>query len=262
MDDAADRPVPTISTFSVTKGGKVAETYACFRSWDFVHGLDENLEAFRAANPILAPTEKWLSEMRRILRARFGQVAHHRPLIRLAQAGLDEATWAPILLWHLCYRELLLSDFLEQWLYPRKQEGMFRVRAADVRAYLAELKGRGLLDREWTENTISRMASGLPAYAADFGLLQGGSVKEIAPYHLPEPALMYVLHAMMDELGNARAVLDDVRWRRFLMSRSEVEQELLRLHQRRQLHFELAGSLVSLELPNDTVSEYVEQLVG
>ena len=47
-------------------------------------------------------------------------------------------TWTPILLWHLCTRELLLSDFLVEWLYPRKLDGMLHVRTDDVRQYLEE----------------------------------------------------------------------------------------------------------------------------
>ena len=100
---------PTISTFSVTKGGRVAETYACFAGWDLGLSLDDNLERFREENPILAPTDAWLKEMRRILRVRFGDIERHRALIRLVQGTrpLPQESWAPILLWHLCLRELL-----------------------------------------------------------------------------------------------------------------------------------------------------------
>lgn len=253
---------PTISTFSVTKGGKVAETYACFAAWDLDASLDENLARMRDENLILAPTDAWLKEMQRIFRVRFSDIERHRPLIRLAQAGLSQETWAPILLWHLCFRELLLSDFLETWLYPRKQEGLLRVRADDVRGYLVELKPRGLLDKDWKRSSIDRMASGLPAYAADFGLLQGRAVKEIAPFHLPDDALLYVLNDIANETARAEKILDDIRWRRFLLSRAELEQELLRLHQHRRLRYDVAGSLVALELPNKSVDEYVEELVG
>jgi hypothetical protein len=253
---------PTISTFSVTKGGKIAETYACFAHWDLSATVDANLDRLREENPILAPTDAWLKEMRRILRVRFLDIERHRPLIRLAQDGYPQDAWAPMLLWHLSMRELLLSDFLEQWLFERKQEGLLRVQADDVRRYLATLKSRGLLDRDWTPNTVSRMASGLPAYAADFGLLQGKAVKEIAPYRLSDDALIYVLHAISEETASPERVLQDVRWRRFLISRRELESELLRLHQLRRLRFELAGSVMSLELPHETLEGYVEHLVG
>jgi hypothetical protein len=260
----ATATTPTISTFSVTKGGKVAETYACFSSWDLSASLDDNLARLREENPILAPTDAWLKEMRRIFHVRFGDIERHRPLIRLPQGprALSQETWAPILLWHLCLRELLLSDFLESWLYPRKQEGLLRVRSDDVRAYLAELKPRGLLDKEWKPSSVSRMASGLPSYAADFGLLQGKATKEIAPFHLPDESTLYVLHDLAADIASGEKILDDIRWRRFLISRAELEQELLRLHQHRKLTFDIAGSIVSLELPHENAEEYVEHLVG
>ncbi len=253
---------PTISTFSVTKGGRIAETYALFSRWDLSASLDENLERFRAENPILAPTAAWLKEIRRIFHVRFGDIERHRPLIRLAQGGLAQERWAPILLWHLCLRELLVSDFLETWLYPRKEDGLLRVRAEDVMGYLADLRRRGLIEVDWTPNTIKRMASGLPTYVADFGLLQGRAVKEIAPFHVLEEALLYVLHALAEESASTARLLDDVRWRRLLLSRSELEQELLRLHQLQRLRFETAGSMLALELPYRSVTEYVEHLVG
>lgn len=253
---------PTISTFSVTKGGRVAETYACLSQWDLSKSLDENLQRFRDENLISASTEAWLKEMRRILRVRFGDIERHRTLICLAKGGMPQAVWAPILLWHLCLRELLLADFLESWLYPRKKEGLLRVRSDDMHAYLEGLKARGLLDRQWTQSTMSRMASGIPAYAGDFGLLRGKSVKEIVPYHLPDEALLYVLHWLAEGAASAEKILNDIRWRRFLMSRQDVEQELLRLHQLRRLRFDVLGSVVALELPFQSVSSYVEHLVG
>ena len=253
---------PTVSTFSVTKGGRVAETYACLSQWDLSQSLDENLRRFREENPIFASTEAWLKEMRRILRARFGDIERHRTLICLAKGGVPQAVWAPILLWHLCLRELLLSDFLETWLYPRKRDGLLRLRSADVRVYIEGLEARGFVDRQWTPNTISRMASGIPTYASDFGLLRGKAVKEVAPYHLPDEALLYILHWLAEESASAERILGDVRWQRFLMSRQDVEQELLRLHQLRRLRFDVMGSVIALEFPFRSVSSYVEHLVG
>lgn len=258
------RAQPTISTFSVTKGGKVAETYALFAAWDLAASLDENLNRFRRENPILAATDAWLNEIRRIFHARFSDIDRHRTLIRLAQGprALPLETWRPLLLWHLCFRELLVSDFLETWLYPRKQDGQLRVRNEDVRSYLLGLRPRGLLEIDWKPSSLSRMASGLPAYVAAFGLLRGGQVKEIVPLHLPDEALLYILLDLAGAGERQEGALSDPRWRRVLISRDELEQELLRLHQRRVLRFEIAGSVVSLDLPHRSLEEYVERLVG
>ena len=253
---------PTISTFSVTKGGKVEETYECFRQWDLSASLDENLDQIQRENRIGARTGAWLKEMRKIFHARFGDIERHTPLIRLAKAHMPIDSWRPLLLWHLCFRELLLSDFLETWLFPRKQEGLLRVRGVDVRDYLTELRSRGMIDAPWTESTVSKMAGALPGYAADFGLLHGKTVKEITAFHLPDESLLYVLQSIAEETASADRFLNDVRWRRFLLSRSELEQELLRLHQLRKVRFDVAGSLVAVELPHQSVDEYVGRVVG
>ena len=57
-------------------------------------------------------------------------------------------------------------------------------------------------------------------------------------------------------------ILGDIRWRRFLLSRPELEQEVLRLHQHGKLRYEMAGSLVALDLPHKSVEDYVDKLVG
>jgi hypothetical protein len=87
-------------------------------------------------------------------------------------------------------------------------------------------------------------------------------VKEIAPYFLPEEALLYILQDMSAEQKVADRLMSDNRWRRFLFSRMDLERELLRLDQLGRVSFNIAGSVVSLELPYRSVGEYVEHLVG
>ena len=50
-------------------------------------------------------------------------------------------------------------------------------------------------------------------------------------------------------------------WRMFLMRPGDVERELLRLHQFRKLHYEVAGSVVELSLPKKSALEYAEAIV-
>jgi hypothetical protein len=75
-------------------------------------------------------------------------------------------------------------------------------------------------------------------------------------YHLPEQSLLYLLHAMAEVEPNARRIIDSEDWHMFLMDSSDIERELLRLHQFRKLHYEVAGSLAQLKLPCGTTTEY------
>jgi hypothetical protein len=160
--------------------------------------------------------------------------------------------------------EFLLRDFLTSWLYYRYSDGTFRLRANGVVPYLRQLeKRRGVqTSGTWTEATTSRVASGLLRIAADFGLLTGTQVREFASYHLPEESFLYILHALADAEPNAQMMIDSVDWHMYLMSAADVERELLRLHQYRRLNYEVAGSLVQLDLPCRSTGEYARMLAS
>ena len=128
--------------------------------------------------------------------------------------------------------------------------GAFRVRSQEVASYLADIGKRGgTTEHAWSEATTKRVAVGLLKIAVDFGLLRGGVVKEFASYHLPERSFLYLLHALMEDKQSPGKIIAAPDWRMFLMRPSDVEHELLRLHQFRKLDYQVAGSLVQLTLP-------------
>jgi hypothetical protein len=180
----------------------------------------------------------------------------------LARAGWDQEIWKPLLLYHMTRDEFLVRDFLVNWLYPQFTAGAYRLRAEDLMPYLQGLsKKKGIAwSGHWSESTSERVASGLLRIAADFGLLQGLQAREFASYHLPEQSFLYLLHAMMEREANARRVIDAEDWRMYLMGSADVERELLRLHQFRQLHYEVAGSLAQLKLPAASAADYAKEL--
>jgi hypothetical protein len=94
----------------------------------------------------------------------------------------------------------------------------------------------------------------------DFGFLTGTQSREFASYHLPEQSFIYLLHAMMDREANARRIIDADDWHMFLMDAADVERELLRLHQFRKLHYEVAGSLAQIKLPAASATDYVREI--
>ena len=67
--------------------------------------------------------------------------------------------------------------------------------------------------------------------------------KPILLFHMTRDEFLVrdFLHAMADVEPNARRIVDAEDWRMFLMDTSDVERELLRLHQFRKVHYEVAG---------------------
>ena len=97
--------------------------------------------------------------------------------------------------------------------------------------------------------------------AADFGLLHGTTAKEFTTYHLPERAFLYLLHALRDTGLAPRKLITSPDWRMYLTHPADVQREVLRLHQFQRLRYEVAGSLVQLDLPSVTALEYAEAMV-
>jgi hypothetical protein len=194
---------------------------------------------------------------------RFEPSGRDRALVLLAKNRMRLDEWKPLLLWHMTRDEFLVRDFLQGWLFQAYEVGTFRIRSEEVESYLGGIRKRGAMtEHAWSEETTKRVAAGLLKIAADFGLLRGSVNKEFASYHLPERSFLYLLHAMRDEKLSPSKLVASPDWRLFLMRQSDVERELLRLHQFRKLEYQVAGSLVELSLPFTSSREFAERMVA
>jgi hypothetical protein len=217
----------------------------------------------RNENFIGAGSATWLRDVAKVINRRFDPAGRDRALVILAKNGCDLEEWKPLLLWHMTRDEFLVRDFLQNWLFPAFDAGVFRVRVEDAEHYLAGIRSRGAQTKHvWSEKTTRRVASELLKIAVDFGLLRGSVVREFASFHLPEQSFLYLLHAFRDEKKSPAMVIAANDWRMYLMRPSDVEHELLRLHQFRKLDYQVAGSLIQLTLPCATSSEYAERMVA
>ena len=240
----------------------IDETYMVFRGWDFGMSHTENLRRVREDNMIGATSAHWARDVAWVMSRRFDPAGRDRPLVDLAMAGCDREVWKPLLLFHITRDEFLVRDFLVYWLYPQFVQGAYLVHTDDVAAYLATLSKKKEIQwsGNWTNSTTSRVASGLLRMATDFGLLTGSVRREFASYHLPDESFMYILHAMADGEPNAQRIVDAEDWHMFLMDGPDVEREVLRLHQFRRLHYEVAGSLSQLKLPHESSAAYAREI--
>lgn len=252
-----------VSSFTVIKGTMIRETYRVLAEWDLARSKKENLARLRDENYIGAQSSTWLRDVGFVMSRRLDPDSRDLALVLLAKGGLPVSDWRPILLWHMTRDEFLLRDFLVNWLYPRFEDGAYRLRLEDLGDYLKTLPERGgQVEHGWTEATSRRVEAGLFRAAIDFGLLKGTQVREFASYHLPERSFLYILHALRDQLTSPTRIIASPDWRMYLMAPQDVERELLRLHQFRKLHYEAAGSLVQLTLPYDSALDYAKAIAA
>jgi hypothetical protein len=253
-----------VSSFTIVKGAMISEAYEVLAQWDFEKDKKSNLDRLRAENYIGAQSAHWLRDVGKVLNRRFDPDGRDRPLAVLAQGGFPLEEWKPILLWHMTRDEFLFRDFLVNWLFDAYEQGIYRIAPDDLLEYLSSLGQRGgQTEHEWTEATTKRVAAGLLKMAADFGLLAGGTVKEFAHYHVPGRSLTYLIRAILEyEAGSAQRMVASQEWRMYLMHEADLVNELLRLHQFRELNYERAGSLVELSIEPESPLRYAEELVA
>ncbi len=251
------------SSFAAIKGALINETYTAFQNWDLSLSKRENFDRFRAKNPIGASSATWLSDVASVLSRRFDPALRDKSLVQLAQHGCDVVEWKPLMLWHMTRDEFLLRDFLQNWLFPAYDRGVARIRPADTISYITSIGSRGaMIQHPWSPATTERVAEGLLKISADFGLLRGIMTKEFATFHLPERSFLYLLHALREETTSPGRIISAPDWRMFLMRPSDVEAEILRLHQFKKLDYQVAGSIIELSLPCAGSADYAERMVA
>jgi hypothetical protein len=252
-----------VSSFTILKGAMIDETYSVFATWNFDFSKKENLERLRRENFIGAATMARLRDFIFVLNRRFEPDGRDRPLVRLAQNSCPIEEWKSILLWHMTRDEFLLRDFLANWLFPTFISGNYRVRPEDLYTHIRSVALRGgIIEHVWSETTLNRVAAALLKMSVDFGLLRGSAHKEFAGYHLPERSFLYTLYAIREQTQSPRKIIESEDWRMFLMQPSDVERELLRLHQYRKVDYQIAGSIVQLTLPCANACEFAKGMVA
>ncbi len=253
-----------ISTRLIRKGPLIDETRVALAQWDLDTNSADNFARFRADNPFGARTEGWLDEIVRTVATRLSVLpdAQITSLVLLARSAASREVWSAALLWHESRANEIYAHFATDWLYPRFQNGSYLLRTQDLVPFVEDFFKK----RQEGQSSLShygnlRAARDLLRIATDFGLLQGGGSKQFSSYHLPEDAFVYVLQSMAETEQNARKIIHSSTWRIFLMDFADVESELLRLHQFRRLHYDVAGSLVQLRLPYKSAADYARGMV-
>jgi hypothetical protein len=252
-----------ISSRLLRKGALIEETYTAFQAWDLDKGFTDNLSILRESNIWGARNQSWLREITATLSTRFADQQNLFPLIVLAKAGFDLEKWKPCMLWHLAAIDEMYYRYAIEWLYPAFQDGTYLIRTSDVVPFVTELtSGQIASGGELSEYGTVRAARDLLKTSADFGLLAGSATRQFTHYHLPSESFLYVLYALADHDHNPRKLIDAQEWHVFLMSPDQVERELMERHQFQQVSFEMAGSMIHLDLPYKSLNEYVERLTN
>ena len=126
-----------------------------------------------------------------------------------------------------------------------------------LRRWVAE----GKTTKPWNEKTTLRVAQNAMAAMRDFGVLKGTMRKEITPIYLPDPSFVLIAFWLEHHLHSGNLVLNSDDWKLFFLPVAGVERFFFEANQEHLLGYNAAGSIVRLDFPAQSLTEYAQFLL-
>jgi hypothetical protein len=246
----------------IQKGGALLEDMRLLvRSWEEIGEADTRIEVRRLLG------KKTLARSRdTIVRAFTPRFIHGNPQNAWKIARLLEDRNAapeilrPVYYWITARSDRLLYEFVIKELIHLASSGDGSVRIEETAAWIsAHIKKA---EQEWSPIVTLKVGRGILAALRDFGILEGGSKKRVAPVHLPIEAFCYIAF-WLSKLGyGGEGLVNHSDWGLFLLSPKNVERLMLEAHQRNLLGFHSAGRIYRVDFPTNDPGEYADVLFG
>jgi hypothetical protein len=256
-------PASPLYTSRIIKASAlIADTKVLLSEWHLDEPVSDNLDRARRQNIFGKASRRRLEDILRIFRQRYFDDADiGTALVTLAQRGAPVAWLDPLLYFFAAQNDRTLRDVVVDTVYPRHRSGYLdlppKIVCRSLRSWVAE----GKTASSWNDETIERVAQGVMATLRDFGVLKGAVRKQIAPIYLPATAFaLMALWLQHQELSGNRVLHSD-DWKLFFLPVEGVERFFIEADQEHLLIYYAAGSVVRIEFPAATLTEYAHVLL-
>jgi hypothetical protein len=257
------RPVaaPLHTSRIIKAGALLADTKTLLAHWDAGQSVSSNLDQIRRQNPFGKASRSRVEDILGIFHHRYlTEPSVTAALVTLVRSRFPTTALERILYFHSARADSLLHDAVTEILVPQHNSGLVDLSAADFQSAIALWVAQGKMTGQWSDTTTARVAQGLLATLRDFGVLQGTYNKKIAPAFLPPHAFAYIAFYLKQHQPSGGKLLEHPDWKLFFLSREAVERFLFEAHQLGLLEYHVAGSVVRLTFPAQSLEEYAHAL--
>jgi len=254
--------VPIYTSRIIKASALTADTRVLLAEWDLARSVVENLDRARRQNIFGKASRKRVEDVLRIFRQRFFDDPDvGTALVTLAQNGAPAQWIDPLLYFFSAQNDRTLRDLVVEVLYPRHLVGYTDLPVEVVVRAIRNWVAEGKTTTRWGEETIARVAQGVMATLRDFGVLQGAAHKRLAPAYLPTPSFALIALWLQQRERAGHLVLGSDDWKLFFLPLEGVERFFVEAHQEHLLTYYAAGSVVRIEFPVTTLTEYAYVLL-
>lgn len=261
-DSSQSAAAPLYTSRIIKASALIADTRLLLAEWDLARPVAQNLDRLRRQNVFGKASRSRIEDILVIFRQRyFDDPDVGGALVILAQGGAPSGWLDPLLYFFTAQNDRTLRDLVVDRLYSRHLAGYadlpVEVVAREVRNWVAE----GKTTSAWGDETIQRVTRNSMATLRDFGVLQGKIHKRITPIYLPAPAFAMIAFWLHRREGAGDRTLHSNDWKLFFLPVEGVERLFIEAHQEHLLTYYAAGSVVRIDFPATSLTEYAHALL-
>lgn len=253
---------PLYSSRIIKASARIADTKVLLSTWDSALPIADNLEQARQQNVLGKASRQRAVDILTIFRQRYFENPDiGTALVTLVQ-GNAPAQWIdPLLYFFSALNDRTLHDIVTEVVYPRSLAGYTDMPIDLVVRTLRGWVAEGLTTAPWNEETIARVGRNAMAALRDFGVLQGTVRKEIAPIYLSNQPFALIAFWLDHLLRSGNLVLNSDDWKLFFLPVAGVERFFFEANQEHILNYNAAGSIVRLDFPATSLTDYARFLM-
>ena len=186
---------------------------------------------------------------------------HWRYLKKLLELNVSIEILYPLLYFYCALNEPLIIDFIDRVLLPRYRKGILDIDSDAVRIFIRDGIAENRINVDWSEAVKKNVAAGLYAALKEFGILEGGRRRKIAPKFIPLPVFVYIAFFIFKEGTAGKEILNHEYWKVFLLNKTEIQHLFMEAHQQKYLRFEEAGDVVRIDFLYGSFEELTDAII-
>lgn len=239
------------------------DTKIFLSSWDESLTIDDNFRKATEENIFGRPARSYVKQFLKAFKERYIVGDERDEALRsLIKRSLNDNVVNRILYYHTARADILLHDFVTDYLYRVYKNGNPYISTKEAQLYIKSLSSEGKTTSKWNDTVCNRVARNILTTLRDFLILDGNVKKKIAPVHLPVEVFVYVSFSISRYVTSGNKIIDHEDWRLFLIDPGTVEQLFLEAHQQGYLKYHAAGNVVRIEYPYKKIEEVVDDIVS
>lgn len=234
------------------------DTKTLLEFWDEAASVEENFSRIREQNIFGKSSRSRIEDELKIFHQRYfvdPEVAS--ALVRLVKDNVANEMLHPILFYFSAKADNLLYD-TTRILESYAMRGQKSITVDEIKREIYKFVDEGKTTTRWSENTITEVTRHLMVTLRDFGLLEGGANKRIAPFYLPNQAFAFIALYLYNEGNPGEKLVNHPDWSLFFLNPRLVERFFLECHQEGLLNYHGAGSVIRIDFPTLSLTEYAD----